>query len=122
VARPQPQEGITYAAKIGKAEARIDWSLEASRIERQVRAFDPWPIAETTLDGERLRIHSAEIGPEKASKSGEHGSIVAVHDGIMLIQCGRGLLGVRSVQKPGGRVLPVSELAHNLDLVGRRLG
>ena len=121
-AQPQPHEGITYAAKIGKAEARIDWSRDAASVERQVRAFDPWPIAETTLDGERLRIHSAANVSIKDAKYQENGSIISVRDGIMLVQCGQGVLGVLKIQKPGGRVLPVSEFAHNLDLAGRRLG
>ena len=122
-ARPQPEDGVTYAAKIEKSEARIDWSRDAASIERQVRAFDPWPIAETALGGERLRIHSADNMPLKDDKSPQSGSIVSVRDGIMLVQCGQGsVLGVRKVQKPGGRVLPMSEFAHNLELVGRRLG
>jgi methionyl-tRNA formyltransferase len=121
-AHPQPGEGVTYAAKIEKSEARIDWRLEAARIARQVRAFDPWPIAETVLNGQRLRIHSAAIMPVKDAKSSVPGTIVSVNDDIMLVQCGQGLLGVRKVQKPGGRVLKMSEFAHNLDLTGRRLG
>ena len=129
--QPQPTDGISYAAKIGKSEARIDWSRPAASIERQVRAFDPWPVAETNLDGGRLRIHSAEVfqGPSaviesiKGEKSHENGAIVGVRDGLMLVQCGAGsLLAVRTVQKPGGRVLAVSEFAHNLPLAGRRLG
>ena len=122
VPQPQPEEGATYARKIGKSEARIDWSRDAVSIERQVRAFDPWPIAETTLDGQQLRIHSAEIVQIKADKSHENGAIVSVRDGMMVVQCGEGLLGVRRVQKPGGRVLAVSEFAHSVDLAGRRLG
>jgi len=122
-AKPQPRDGVTYAAKIEKTEARIDWSCDAASIARQVRAFDPWPIAETTLDGERLRIHSAAIMPVKADKPLGSGTIISVRDGIMLVQCGQSsLLSVRRVQKPGGRVLAVSEFAHNLDLTGRRLG
>jgi methionyl-tRNA formyltransferase len=120
---PQPEAGVTYAAKIDKSEARIDWSHDAASLERQVRAFDPWPIAETTLEGERLRIHSAVKMPVKDSKPTQSGSILSVRDGIMLVQCGQGsALGVRKVQKPGGRVLQMSEFAHNLELVGRRLG
>ena len=121
-ARPQPAEGVTYAAKIEKSEARIDWSLEAACIARQVRAFDPWPIAETTLEGERIRIHSAGIMPVKDDKNSRSGTIISVRDGIMLVQCGQGVLGVTKVQKSGGRVLKMSEFAHNLDLTGRRLG
>jgi methionyl-tRNA formyltransferase len=129
-ARPQPLEGVTYAAKIGKSEARIDWRRDALAIERQVRAFDPWPVAETQLEGQRLRIHAAEacagesavIMPLKSTNAAEDGTIVAIHEGLMLVKCGHGLLGIRDIQRPGGRVLAVSEFAHNLDLVGRRLG
>lgn len=120
--RPQPGEGVIYARKIEKSEARIDWASDAASIERRVRAFDPWPIAETTLDGQQLRIHSAENIEAKDEKHDQYGAIVSVRDGIMLVQCGQGLLGIRKVQSPGGRVLQVSEFAHNLDLVGRRLG
>ena len=56
---PQPAEGITYAAKLEKAEALIDWTRDAIEIERQVRAFNPWPVAETRLDGEQLRVFEA---------------------------------------------------------------
>jgi methionyl-tRNA formyltransferase len=129
-AQPQPALGVTYAAKVSKSEARIDWSRDAIEIERQVRAFDPWPVAETRLDGQTLRIHSAEVQADgssanaklKTENSTENGTIVAVNDSLMIVQCGRGLLAVRDIQKPGGRVLAVSELAHNLDLVGLKLG
>jgi methionyl-tRNA formyltransferase len=59
ISTPQPAEGVTYAAKIDKSEAIIDWSQSALEIERKVRAFNPWPIAETRLDGEQLRIYHA---------------------------------------------------------------
>jgi methionyl-tRNA formyltransferase len=121
-ALPQPKEGVTYAAKVEKSEARIDWGRDGASIERQVRAFDPWPIAETTLEGERLRIHSAVNMPVKSDKYVQSGTIVSVHDGIMLVQCGQGTLGVQRVQKPGGRVLSVSEFAHSQRLAGRLLG
>jgi methionyl-tRNA formyltransferase len=126
----QPREGVTYAAKIAKSEARIDWSRDASSIDRQVRAFYPKPVAETQLGEERLRIHSAELlgaeidanRNEKASISSETGRIIGLEAGLLLIQCGQGVLGVRDVQKSGGRVRSVSELAHNLNLKGKRLG
>jgi methionyl-tRNA formyltransferase len=58
---PQREDGVTYASKIDKSEALIDWGRSAVEIDRQVRAFNPWPIAETRLDGEQLRIYSAEV-------------------------------------------------------------
>ncbi len=129
--RAQPDEGVVYAAKIAKSEAHIDWSHDAPSIDRQIRAFVPWPIAETSLDGERLRIHAAGVIARdnaakmiiKSENSHQFGSIVAVRDGIMLVRCGDGgILGIRSVQRPGGRVMAVSEFAHNASLVGRHLG
>jgi methionyl-tRNA formyltransferase len=59
IARPQPEQGVTYAHKLDKAEARLDWAQDADALARTVRAFNPWPIAEATLAGERVRIHGA---------------------------------------------------------------
>ena len=123
-AHPQPGTGVTYAAKLAKDEARIDWSRDAISIERQVRAFNPWPVAESELAGQRLRIHSAAaIEGESTSNMSRSGSILAVKDGKILVRCGQGTtLAIREVQQPGGRVLSVSEIAHNLDLAGATLG
>ena len=57
--RAQPADGVTYAAKIRKEEAAIDWSRSAAEIDRQVRAFDPWPVAETRWNGQQLRVWEA---------------------------------------------------------------
>ncbi|MBV8404301.1 MAG: methionyl-tRNA formyltransferase [Gammaproteobacteria bacterium] len=120
---PQPREGATYAARITKAEAVIDWKRPAIEIERQVRAFNPEPVAETRLDGEQLRIYEATaIGDETVSKSTETGAIVEVRDESMMIRCGAGLLAVTRVQRPGRRPVSVSDLSHSLALAGRRLG
>jgi methionyl-tRNA formyltransferase len=62
----QPAEGVTYAAKIDKAEALIDWTRDALEIERQVRAFNPWPVAETRLEGEQLRVFEARAEGDAA--------------------------------------------------------
>jgi methionyl-tRNA formyltransferase len=59
ISTPQREDGVTYAAKIDKSEALINWQLSAAQIERQVRAFNPWPIAETRFEGEQLRVHGA---------------------------------------------------------------
>ena len=78
---PQPSEGVTYAGKIEKSEARIDWARQAGEIERQIRAFNPWPVAETLLDGAQLRIYSARTSPiagEDGAKSAEPGTILGL--------------------------------------------
>lgn len=120
--RAQSTEGTTYASKIAKAEKHIDWTRPAPDIERQIRAFNPQPIAETRLEGQQLRIYDARALPENEPSSGDTGTIVAIQDGSMLVRCGIGLLAVSEVQKAGGRVLPVRALAHNSALAGRRLG
>jgi methionyl-tRNA formyltransferase len=125
-ARPQPADGATYASRIEKADALIDWTQDAFAIERQVRAFNPEPVAETRLDGEQLRIFSAmavdESGLENDFKSVDHGAIICLNDGSMLVRCGRGLLAVTQVQRPGRRPVSVADLSRSLALKGRRLG
>jgi methionyl-tRNA formyltransferase len=119
---PQREDGITYASKIDKAEALVDWSRDAADIERQVRAFNPWPIAETRLDGEQLRIHAARvIDTDHASIVGENGRVVDSNDAIV-VACGRGRLALTELQRPGRRPVAARDLINTLDLVGRRLG
>ncbi len=126
---PQPPQGVTYAAKIGKTEARINWSQDATGIGRQVRAFNPWPVAETTLDGAQLRVHAAYPSDENvvnapriASKSIEYGEIIAVRDDDILVRCGHGTLAVTQVQQPGRKPVSVRDFSHSHKLLGRRLG
>ena len=122
----QPLEGVTYAPRIGKAEAPIDWSRDALEIERQIRAFNPWPVAETVLDGEPLRILVAQAEPttllEKSDKSDDSGVIIGVHGDFMRVRCGRGCLRVTQVQRPGRRRVAVRDYSHSVALTGRRLG
>jgi methionyl-tRNA formyltransferase len=121
---PQREDGVTYAAKIDKSEAQIDWSRSAVEIERQVRAFNPWPIAETRLDGEQLRIYAANaIGGDNEPNVGENGQIVDVlREGAIIVACGRGRLALTELQRPGRRPVAARDLINTLDLAGRRLG
>jgi methionyl-tRNA formyltransferase len=128
-ARPQPQQGITYAAKIDKAEARIDWAEDARAIGRQVRAFSPWPVAETRFCGQQLRIHGARWLPESevkmppsGAKSAEHGIIFDVRDDYFAVRCGRGALAVTEVQLPGRRPIGARDFSHSHALLGQQLG
>jgi methionyl-tRNA formyltransferase len=106
-AETQPEAGIEYAHKLDKAEAVIDWRHPAAQIERQVRAFNPWPVAEAEIGGERLRIWSALA---LAGGSGAApGSLVAAGRDGLDIATGDGLLRVLEVQRAGGRRLPVRD-------------
>jgi methionyl-tRNA formyltransferase len=121
---PQSSEGVTHAPKVSKAEARIDWDRDAGDIERQVRAFNPFPTAETRLRGEQLKIFVAEAlpAPSRTCSRQEPGTITEVSGNSMLVQCGNGLLAVREVQRPGRRPVAVKDFAHSRPLVGERLG
>jgi methionyl-tRNA formyltransferase len=105
-ATPQRDDGVAYAHKLDKAEARLDWNEPALQLERKVRAFDPWPVAEAIIDGERLRIWSAEA---IAGAAAEPGCIVASTRETIDIATGDGLLRVREVQRDGGRRIAVRD-------------
>lgn len=118
-ARAQPAEGATYARKIGKAEARIDWSRKAAEIERMLRAFDPFPGAETVCDGATVKIWRA-----KRIESGTHlppGTVIE-SSGSLLVQCGEDALALEIVQRPGGKRLAIEEFLRGFDCApGARL-
>jgi len=100
-ARAQDDEGVAYAHKLDKAEARLDFTQPADALERKVRAFDPWPVAEAEVAGERLRIWSARaIDGTPGSPPGE--VLRASRDGID-IACAQGALRLLAVQRAGGR-------------------
>jgi methionyl-tRNA formyltransferase len=114
---PQPAEGVTYARKLEKREAPIDWRRPAVEIERQVRALQPWPVAETSLTDprgmpERLLIHAARVAPCGAPAAAVPGCIVETdgrhEDGYIRVQCGEGCLDLLVLQRPGGQRLPAS--------------
>ena len=100
-ASPQPAEGVTYAHKLDKAEAKLDFGRPAIVLERTVRAFDPWPVAEAAIAGEPVRIWAARAlaRPHDAAP----GTVLGVgRDGIDLA-CGDGVLRVTALQRPGGK-------------------
>lgn len=123
-ATPQPAEGVTYAEKIGKHEATLDWRAPAAALARQVRAFDPFPGGVATLeDGTALKVWAAQaVETGGASAQGEPGTIVAVAPDGVVVACGEGALRLTQLQKPGGKRLPVREfLAGTALTAGQRL-
>jgi len=103
----QSQIGITYAGKITKAEALIDWREAATSILRRVRAFNPWPIAETAMNGTQLRIWDAELVPGMAAAT--PGSVVAASSAGIDVACGRGALRLLRLQLAGRKPLAAPE-------------
>jgi len=114
-ASPQPPVGVTYATKISKAEARIDWNQSAEVIERRLRAFDPFPGNESRLDNEGLKIWKASVIANDQTDV-VPGAVVAAGANELRIQCGHGQLSVETVQRPGGNRIPIYQylLAKNV--------
>jgi len=116
---PQPDQGVTYAHKIEKAESTIDWTQPAGVIERRVRAFDPFPGASFSLDGETIKLWRARLRPEL---SGPPGQVLAAADGRLTVACGEGALDLLQLQRPGGRRSDAAALLQaRPGLAGRRL-
>ncbi|NTV10175.1 MAG: methionyl-tRNA formyltransferase, partial [Zoogloea sp.] len=104
-ATPQPEEGVTYAAKIGKAEAAVDFRRPAVEIWRAVRAFNPFPGAVGTLEGTAIKLWRAR----PVDASGAPGEVLAAEGEGVVIACGDGALCVTELQKPGGKRLPAAD-------------
>jgi len=117
----QPAAGITYAAKIEKSEAEIDWSGAAVSIERRVRAFNPWPVAQTQLSGRQLRIWESEV-LEASGVRGPAGSVLAQSDAGVDVACGDGVLRLTRLQSPGRAQCAAAEFLKSHTLSNARLG
>jgi methionyl-tRNA formyltransferase len=132
--RAQPASGVTYALKINKAEALIDWREDATSILRRVRAFNPSPVAETKLDGAQLRVWEAELTPTVPASSGAPassaatstaagappGTVVAASSAGVDVACGRGALRMLRLQLAGRKPLAAQEFIKAQRLAGAR--
>ena len=105
--RAQPVEGVTYAHKLEKNEAQLDWSQPAEVLARKVRAFEPWPVAEAVVAGERLRIHGA-VSLDLAHASAPGTLLSATRQGLD-IACAQGALRLRVIQRDGGKAITAAD-------------
>jgi len=106
-ARPQDDSQSTYARKLDKREALIDWQQPAQQILRQIHAFNPWPVAQTQWQGDTMRIWLAEPGDR--TRRGRPGEIIAVSKQGLEVQTGDGILRITQLQVPGKRAMPVQD-------------
>jgi methionyl-tRNA formyltransferase len=126
----QPVDGVTHAAKISKDEALIDWTRPAVEVARQVRAFNPWPVAETRWLGRQLRVWEASPLPEPAVTAGAlardglraPGLVIEAGRGRLVVTTGRGLLELRRLQLAGRNAMAAGEFLNANPLAGARLG
>jgi len=103
----QPEAGVTYAHKVDKAEAAIDWRLPADAIERRVRAFDPFPGATFQAGGDTVKLWRAQV--ERPDGAAAPGTVIAVDGQRVVVACGEGALALLDVQRPGGKRGPVAQ-------------
>lgn len=104
-AEVQPLDGVTYAHKIEKAEALIDWTKSAAELDRHIRAFNPFPGAQAMFAGQTVKLWQA--GP--VAGSGIAGQVLSVDRNTVVVACGSGALAVSELQKAGGKRLPVQQ-------------
>lgn len=114
----QPAEGATYAKKISKDEARLDWALSADDLARRVRGYNPVPMAWAELGHARVRIHRAIA--ELADSGAEAGTVIAADERGICVACGAGVLNIQTLQWAGGRPIDAAEAVRGKNLVGQR--
>jgi methionyl-tRNA formyltransferase len=128
---PQPAEGVSYAHKLGKREGLIDWRADAVLIERQVCGCNPWPVAETLLAGNQLRVWRAHALAGGGAAAGAlpdgvaaalPGTVLGLQADGLHVQCGRGVLVLGELQSAGKRRMGAGEFAAARRLDGQRLG
>jgi methionyl-tRNA formyltransferase len=104
---PQPEEGVSYARKLDKSEAILDWTQSATVLVNKARAFHPWPVCEANVSGERLRIHAAFALPLQHRSL--PGTVLAAGRAGLDIACGEGALRLLTVQRDGGRPVAIGD-------------
>ena len=115
---PQDENLATYAKKIKKEEAKINWEHSAERIHRKIMAFNQWPVAETTLSGERIRIHDSEY--KNLEINGIPGNIKSLKDDLIHVFTKKGLLIIKKLQKENSKILNSKDFINSSDLKGKK--
>ena len=113
---PQPATGVSYARKIEKHEAVVDWSQPATLIDRRIRAFNPFPGASTACGDELIKLWRAEVQGESGAATKAPGTVLSVGGAGVAVQCGTGVLLLCELQRAGGKRLSATEFAHGFDM------
>ena len=115
-AKPQALEGISYANKIEKHEASVDWTQSAAVIERRIRAFKPFPVASSTLHGEIIKLHQAQVLIQATPSSARPGQVLAVSADGVDVATGEGVLRLIQLQKSGGKAMDAANFLRGFDI------
>ena len=111
-AAPQEDSEASYAPKLSKSEAQVDWQQEAAHIERLIRAFDPWPVAWCELNDERLRLWKATV--ERQNHRQKPGTVLSIRRRGLTVACGQDVLCITELQRPGGRRISAADYYNSL--------
>ncbi|XYJ09938.1 methionyl-tRNA formyltransferase [Telluria sp. B2] len=114
---PQPEAGVTYAAKISKDEAKLDFALPALALWRKVRAFNPFPAAQGMVNGTAIKIWKAQLADYRGNAA--PGTVVSSDEQGIVVACGEGALRLLELQKPGGKRLAAAEFLKGFPLEGQ---
>jgi methionyl-tRNA formyltransferase len=117
----QAEDRVTYAHKLKKDESIIDWHQPAEIIGRMIRAYNPWPVAQTRLDTETLRVWAAEIEAERATQA-VPGTVIGADKTGIEVAAGRGVVRILRLQPPGKRVMAAADFLNARSMDGVRLG
>jgi methionyl-tRNA formyltransferase len=121
-AHAQPIEGASYAGKLGKHEALIDWNASAEQVARLVQACNPRPVAHTVLQGEPVRIWEATAAGGGRAGRARPGTVLGLADGRLLVACGEGALAIERLQRAGRRIVSAADFVHACPLDGLEFG
>lgn len=111
--QPQPQDDSlsNYASKISKTDPVIDWQLSAQALDRKIRAFNPFPVCYSTVNGERIKIWQAGVSDQKSQLPA--GTIIQADKKAIVVSCGEGALNLTTIQLPGGKALDVAAVMNS---------
>lgn len=116
----QPENGVTYAEKLIKAEAALDFSQSAITLHRKIQAFNPWPVSDAKLDGVRYRVWRSVV-PEniKSPKTAQPGQVLSADDNGVRVATGDGVIDIIEIQKPGKKPMQAGDFSRGTDLVNK---
>ena len=114
VAKPQPAAGWTHAAKLDRAESRVDWTQDAVAVDRRIRAFNPWPVAETQLAGETVKLLMSRVADQADEKFSPPGALLGLKGDALQVACGGGVLELLQLQRAGRKAVGAREFFNAL--------